>query len=74
MGKRIAVLSQDTGISVHAASSLAGYATLCGLSIDDDEETGREVPLPSRGAKVDCRACLETIRTAKTFRSNELQK
>lgn len=40
VGKKIAVKS-DGDVAVHAASSLGSYATLCGLSTDDDEERPR---------------------------------
>lgn len=65
----IAVVDED-GRKVHARCNHAGYATLCAVSIDDDEEAGREAP-PAKGDKIDCRACIITIREAKAYRETD---
>lgn len=74
MGARKFVAVRSDGVfTVHAASSLGNYATLCTLSTDDDEEVGREVPLP-RGAKINCRDCVALIVEAKKYRAADIAK
>lgn len=51
---------------VHISARIAGYATLCGVSDDDDEESGRQVPLA--GAKcVTCPECFYIWQVATQF-------
>lgn len=72
MSRFIAVISDGETI-IHASAARNNYGTMCGVSIDDDEEVGREADLPSK-PKIDCRVCAELIREAKKYRTTDISQ
>lgn len=49
-----------------SAAGSGDYATLCGLALDGDEDSGTEVPTPS-GGRVTCTACYSMWLMCRTF-------
>lgn len=72
-GKRYIACVVDGEVSVHAPACEGNYATLCGISIDDEEVNGRECALPI-GARIDCKVCIAIIRGAKKYRERDFAK
>lgn len=65
-GALVAVRTDD-GVSIHAEHSNGTYDTLCGIDADDPK-IGHfgVVDLPAK-AKMDCQACIDTIRKAYEY-------
>ncbi|SFF32556.1 hypothetical protein [Paracidovorax wautersii] len=43
-------------VDVHIVGGASDYATVCGLALDGDQDSGVEVPM-SRSAKITCSNC-----------------
>lgn len=66
-------VATDDGRAVHAIEACGNYATLCSISTDDDETSGRQVPLVA-GDRITCRTCIAIIRLAKQYRESDFAK
>jgi hypothetical protein len=49
-----------------SAEGQSDYATLCGLALDGDEDSGTEVPTPC-GGRVTCTTCYKMWLHCRTF-------
>lgn len=49
-----------------SAEGQSDYATLCGLALDGDEDSGAEVPTPA-GGRVTCTSCYSMWLLCRTF-------
>lgn len=63
----------DGEIFIHVPDTIGNYGTLCGISIDDDEDVGRVVALP-KNPRITCKTCIAIIRAAKAYRNCDLEK
>ncbi len=67
MSAPYAAVEVDGEILVHATDPVGNYATLCGVSDDDDPENGRPAPLPARPS-ITCDTCRRIILHARLYR------
>lgn len=70
MARLIAIQIEDDEVAVHAATTIAGYVTLCGLDGGVSGDDQHEVSVP-RGAKIDCPTCWQIVAEAKLFRTRD---
>jgi hypothetical protein len=73
MSRYIAIEVEDQPMQVHAASSMAGYTTLCGLDGGTAGASQRQVDLP-RKAKIDCEQCLQIFTESRRFRVTDFSE
>lgn len=72
MAKLITIKTAETDFEQNVFTHLpnadgqSDYATLCGLALDGDEDSGTEVPTPA-GARVTCTACYSMWLMCRTF-------
>lgn len=59
------------GITWHATGSIAGYHTLCGLSLNDDYD---QIEPENSKQKITCKQCLETFLEARRFRITDFRR
>jgi hypothetical protein len=70
MRKFIAIAVEDTPAQVHAASSIAGYLTLCGLDGGLSDDGQEVVDLPPR-KRINCPDCLQLWEAARSLRRRD---
>ncbi len=71
MAEIIRVISDDSDF-VHIKSITGNYATLCGMTTDDEECHGREGPLQAR-TKVTCPMCFDIWATCLPFKKPDFR-
>lgn len=67
----VAARDEDGDVIVHEAGHVAGYHTLCGLSLDDDTF---QVAEARRGARINCSQCHEVWKEARGLRADDFAK
>ncbi len=71
-GKYVAIKFEGD-VVIHATAVIGNYASLCGMSDDDDPECGEPADLPAR-PKITCAECQSLILHTRTYTRKDFSR